>query len=458
MPDLHFGYQFLVVVFVILLNAFFASAEVALVSVRQSRLKQLAAEGQAGAKAALSLLENPERLLSVVQVGVTLASLGLGWAGEGTLFVLFKRLFGSFVTPATEGIWHGASFALAFALMTYLHVVAGEVVPKNLAIERADRLAIVVAPVLLLFYRVSGPFVFVIERSASALSRAIGLGGDTLGGGHSAEELKFIISASWRHGQLESFEEKAIQRILELQDYVVREIMVPRGEIVSVPVAASLDRVLELMNEHQFSRIPVYERQPEHIIGIVHYKDLLTVWHDRRTATERRRPVPKFDLRLLMTKPFVVPETKPLNQLVDDFRREHSHIAVVVDEFGSVVGLVTLEDVLEQMFGEIEDEHDAHLPPVAYRASELELEGTINIRDLETQFGIVIPVEESFETLAGFLLYRLGRIPEAGATVQHAPYLFTVLEMDRNRIARVKVERTESAGQAEEEEPNDRGR
>ncbi len=440
MSDTYFGYRFVLLVVVLLLNGFFAAAEVALVSVRQSRLKQMAAEGQTGAKAALHLLSNPERLLSVVQVGVTLASLGLGWAGESTLYALFERLLGPLVTGATAGPLHGVSFVTAFLLMSYAHVVLGEVVPKNLAIEKADRVAVIVAPALLLFYRAAAPFVWVAEHSASAVSRALGLKGKQRGGGHSAEELKFIIAASHRYGHLESFEGKAIQRLLELQDYLVREIMVPRSEIVSAPADATLDDLLELFQRSHFSRIPIYRGEPEHIVGIVHYKDILSVWHQRRLATQRRQPVGKFDLRLLMSKPFVVPETKPLNQLVDDFRRKRVLMAIVVDEFGTVVGLVTLEDVIEQIFGEIEDEHDVH-PPAARPSAVLELEGTINIRDLETQYGIEIPVDAGFETLAGFLLYRLGRIPSAGDTVENGGYRFTVLEMERNRIARVRVER-----------------
>ena len=447
MDDSYFGYRFLLVAFVILLNAFFAGAEVALVSVRRSRLKQMAAEGQAGAKAALNLLSNPERLLSVVQVGVTLASLGLGWAGEGTLYALFVRWFGPLATETTQNIVHGFCFAAAFFLMAYAHVVIGEVVPKNLAIAKADRLAVIVAPALLLFYRISGPFVYIIECSATALSRMLGARGEQLGGGHSAEELKFIITASRRHGQLEYFEETAIQHMLDLHDYLVREIMVPRGEIVSTSSDASLDDILILMQEHQFSRLPVYENEPENIIGIVHYKDLLTLWHNRRVATEKRRPVPRFDLRLLMRKPFVVPETKPLNQLIDDFRNSHSHLAIVVDEFGTVIGLVTLEDVLEQVFGEIEDEHDVHLPPVEPASPVLEIEGTTNIRDLETQHGIEVPVDAGYETLAGFILNRLGYIPQPGDQTDHENYQFTVLEMERNRIARVRIEKTEPTGE-----------
>ncbi len=445
MEEARVGYRLLLVGFVLLANGFFAAAEVALVSVRQSRLKQLAAEGQTGANAALSLLERPERLLSVVQVGVTLASLGLGWAGQETLYFLFTQWFGSGLAPEFGQLFRSLAFGLAFLLITYAHVVVGEVVPKNIAIEKADRLAVVVAPVLLVFARVATPFVFVIERSAALLSRGLGRKGEPLGGGHSAEELKFILLVSRRRGQVESFEEAAISRLLDLQDYLVREIMVPRSEIVSAPVTASLDEMLSLMAEHKFSRVPVYEGGKEHIIGIVHFKDLVAVWREHRRAAESQRARPQFSLRLLMTKPYVVPETKPLNQLISHFRNVHSHMALVVDEFGTVVGLVTMEDVLEQIFGEIEDEHDVHLPPVVRHAPILELEGGVSIRDLEMHYGIELPVDAGFETLAGFLLHRLGSIPAPGNELEYEGYRFTVLEMERNRIARVRVERLSAA-------------
>ena len=437
------SYRLLAVAFVLLMNAFFAAAEVSLVSARPSRLKQLAAEGNVGARAALSLLATPERLLSVVQVGVTLASLGLGWAGENLVFGALTAALGPLIPEGFTAALHTVSFGAAFVVIAYAHVVFGEVIPKNLALERAEALSVLIAPALLVFSRAVSPFVYVIERSAKASSRVLGLKAEPLGGGHSAEELKLIISASRLHGRLESFEEAAIRRLLDMQDYLVREIMVPRSEITSVNVNADLDEVLTVMHQHQFSRLPVYEGEPEKVIGVVHYKDVADVWWERRAAAGERRRAPQFGLRFLMRKPFVVPETKPVNQLVDDFRGEHSHMAIVVDEFGTVVGLVTLEDVLEQIFGEIEDEHDAHLPPLVSHAPELELDGRINIRDLETQYGIVLPVDAGFETLAGFLLDRLGYIPQGGETVDYDGLRFTVVAMDRNRIARVKIERPE---------------
>jgi CBS domain containing-hemolysin-like protein len=437
--DGYFGYRILLLFFILALNGFFAAAEVALISVRQSRLRAMAAEGHLGANAALSLLANPERLLSVVQVGVTLASLGLGWAGEDTVFRLIIRAFEPVLTPASETILHGISFTLAFLVMTFAHVVLGEVVPKNLAMEKADRLAVLVAPTLLVFYRISEPFVFIIERSAAFVSKALGLRGSPHGGGHSPEELKFIVSTSMKEEH--QFEQSAIQRLIDLQNYAVREIMVPRNDMVSISVDATLDEILKLVAEHQYSRFPVYKDKPEQIIGFMHTKDLVLVWQERRRASELRRPSPPFDIRRLLRKPMVVPESKLLNQLVDEFRTTHTHMAMVVDEFGTIAGLVTIEDVFEQIFGEIEDEHDVRRPLPPIEAAELELEGGTNIRDLQNQYGISVPVDAGFETLAGFLLFEFGRIPSAGDFVEHGNRRFTVLDMDRNRIARVLVEK-----------------
>jgi len=434
-------YRFIILIAVLTLNGFFAAAEVALVSVRKSRLRALAAEGQVGAQAALNLLANPARLLSVTQAGVTLASLGLGWAGESTMYNLILLLFNPVLTPALAPWVHALSFTIAFLLISYAHVVLGEVVPKNLAIEKADRLAILVAPVLLVFDRISSPFIFFAERSAAAISRGIGLRGSHTGGGHSAEELKFIVSSSRREGHLHRFEEDAIQALLELQNYYAREIMVPRNAVVSVSVDASLDQVLRRMRENQYSRLPVYQGDPEHIIGYVHYKDMMRIWEERRIAAERKRPLRPFHLSRVLRKPLVVPETKPLNDLIDEFRSTHKHMAVVVDEFGTIVGLVTLEDALEQILGEIGDEHDVKRPRPAAEATEIEVEGTISIRDLDTQYGLELPGDAGFETLAGFLLFQLGKIPNEGEAVEYGGRRFTILQMEHNRIARVAIAR-----------------
>jgi CBS domain containing-hemolysin-like protein len=431
-------FRLVLVVLLIAVNGFFAGAEVALLSVRHSRLRQLAADGSAGAQAALNLLSNPGRLLSMTQVGVTLASLGLGWAGEDTLYQLLVRWFHPVTTPLTTKLLHAVSLLLAFLVISYCHVVLGEVVPKNLAISKADQLAALVSPALLVFYRIAVPFVIVIERSAGALTRALGLKSGAHGGGHSAEELKLIVSSSRGLGYLPEAQEDMIHRVLDLGTIAVREIMVPRNDIVSVPVDPSLDQVLRVMIESQHSRLPVFDNGK--VLGVLHYKDLLPVWEERRRAIRSGRPSRSFRLSRLLRPLPVVPESKPVSQMLEEFRRGHSHMAIVVDEFGTIAGLLTVEDVLERVVGKIEDEHDEKIER-ASETAEIELDGTTRIRDLESEFGIEIPTDGGFETLAGFLLFRLGEIPHVGQSVDHDRRRYTVLEMDRNRIARVRVER-----------------
>src|SRR3954467_11420980 len=368
-------------------NGFFAAAEVSLVSVRQSRLRELAEQGHTGAQSALNLLANAGRLRSTPQFGVTLASLGLGWAGEDTVYQLLRGVLESLHIPLSRVVLHGIGFAVAFLVISYAHVIIGEVVPKNLAIQKADRVAMLAAPALLVFYRLSHVFVVVIEQSSALVLRAFGLGAEHAHGGHTPEELKYIIQSSRHEGHLEEFQQDAIQNLIDLSDYTAREIMTPRPEIVSLPVNAELDQVLSTMAEHKYTRLPVYEDRPEQIIGFVHYKDLMRLWDQRRFAYDQRRAGRGFRLRRFIRKPLVVPETKPLNQLVDEFRQNHTHMALVVDEFGTVTGLVTLEDVLDQVFGDIGDEHDLVRPETPPEDKSLRLEGNTTIRELETRYG-----------------------------------------------------------------------
>jgi CBS domain containing-hemolysin-like protein len=423
------------------INGFFAGAEVSLLSVRHSRLRQMAEEGHAGAQSALNLLSNPGRLLSVTQVGVTLASLGLGWAGEDTVYGILVAALHVVTTPGTVKLLHAASLVVSFLVISYFHVVLGEVVPKNLAMARADRVAALVAPALLVFYRLSLPFVVVIERSAAALTSVAAPKGGSHAGGHSTEELKLIVSSSRGLGYLPEAQEDMIHRVLDLETVVAREVMVPRNDIVAIEAKATLDDVLRMMIEAQHSRLPVYDETPGKIIGILHYKDLLPIWQERRNAIRSGRPSRAFRIQRLLRPHLVVPETKPLSQLLEEFRRGHSHMAMVVDEFGTIAGLLTVEDVLEQLVGRIEDEYDEKAQPRG-QSGLVELDGATRILELESEYGIEIPASGGFETLAGFLLFKLGEIPHAGESVVYGGRCYTVVEMDRNRIARVRIEKT----------------
>ena len=384
MTQSYYGFRIPLLFLILATNAFFAAAEVSLLTVRRSRLRQMAEEGDKGAKAALSLLANPERLLSMTQVGVTLCSLGLGWAGEDTIYGLLSGMFQPLETPAVRAVLHAVCFVLAFLIMTFAHVVIGEVAPKHLAIDKADKMASSVALPLLVFYRLMAPFVYIIERSSVAMSRVLGVRGGAHGAGaHSSEELKWIVSLSRGAGHLPAIEEDMIHHIIDLETLYVRQIMVPRNEIVSVPVDASLEQVLRTMVEHQHSRLPVYREKPEQIVGVLIYKDLLAVWYHRRAAITAGRRVPPFRVEQVMRKHAVAPETKPLVQMLEEFKQGRSHMAMVVDEFGTIVGLLTVEDVLEQIVGEIDDEYDVKELRPAHEAPVLELDGATKIRDLE---------------------------------------------------------------------------
>jgi CBS domain containing-hemolysin-like protein len=289
------------------------------------------------------------------------------------------------------------------------------------------------------------PFVVVIERTSALILRALGSEAGHIRGGHTPEELKYIIQASQGEGGLDRFEQTAIQRLIDLSEYSAREIMTPRHSIISLPVDASLEQVLAVMTEHKYSRVPVYEDRPEQIIGIVHYKDLMRVWEEGRFAYDQRRAARPFRLRRFVRKPLVVPESKPLSQLIDEFRKSHTHMALVVDEFGTVTGLVTLEDVLQQIFGDIGDEHDDVRPTPSTKERVLELDGGTTIRDMETRYSLTLPAEAGFETLAGFLLFQFGYIPKVNESIDYGGRRFTIKKMDRNRIANVLVEKLEPA-------------
>jgi CBS domain containing-hemolysin-like protein len=439
--DAIFGYRLIAIVLIVAVNGFFASAETALVSVRSSRLKRLAENRITGATAALALLSNPERLLSVVQVGVTLTSLALGWVGEATFEHAILAALQPVMVPAILPFVKGVSVVFAFLLMTFVHVVFGEVVPKNLAIGSADRFSVLVAPPLLVFYRLAEPMVWTIERASVWVSRAVGIRSEAHAAGHSREELQFIVNAGESAGQVTAFERKAITNLLDLQHYNVREVMVPRNQLVSVPADASIDAVLQVMSESHYSRLPVYEGSKENLIGIVHVKDVLNYWTERRLSNLKRRAVAPFDLKSIVRKVPVVPESRELHLALDDLRAQTAHVAFVVDEFGTISGMVSTEDLFEQVFGEIEDEFDAVQALPGTREDVFEVEGTTPIRDLDVLYGIELPTEADFETLAGFLMDRLGRIPAVGDVVEHEGIRFEVLEMDFNRIVRVRVER-----------------
>lgn len=432
----------IVVLFLVGLNGFFVAAEFALVAIRGSRVRQLVEEGDVRAKVVQAVLLDLDRVLSGVQVGITFASLGLGYVGQVTLANLFRPLFAWIPGPQGMVLTQGVAMTLAFAIITFMHVVLGELVPKSLSLQRPERIALLVARPLLWFLKVfSWPIDF-FDAASQRIVRLMGVANPqahTLV--HSAEELLILIQQARERGLLELGEEKFIQSAMELSQVQVREIMVPRPDMHVLSADAGLEEVMALFATTQRSRIPVYEETPDHFIGFVHIKDMLWVLLDRDRRAEEGLPPPPFNLRRILRELLIVPETKPASELLIELRAKRTGMALVVDEFGSILGLVTMEDILEQMVGEIHDEFDVIERPLTLADGAMVFDAAMNVRDLETQYNIHLPEDSSYETVGGFVLNQLGFIPRGGETLDHGGVRFTVVEMDRRRIARVKIQR-----------------
>jgi putative hemolysin len=437
--------QSVAVAMLILANAFFVAAEFALVSIRDTRIEQLLASGVPGARAVLRLQRDLDDFLPAVQLGVTLCSLALGWIGEPLAANILLGWFDALPLTQPHALLyaHIAAVTLGFALITYFHVVVGELVPKSLALRRAEALAVAVAPPMLVFMAVVRPAVRLLKSSAAVILRGFDIPMSERAQVHSPEELKLIASAARRMGLLPKFQETLIHRALELDEVSIREIMTPRQKIFSLPSNMLVEDASARVIDRKHSRVPVYDetRGPEHIVGVVYSKDLSRLMYVRSTSRPGATPFVELKLSQVMRDVMVAPETKSVLDLIRDFQQRRRHLAIVVDEYGSTVGLVTSEDAIEQLTGELEDEFDSPSLPVLTTASgALLMDGGVNLRDLETQMQWVLPREGGVETLAGFLLMRLGHIPEPGESIVYEGRRLTVVEMEARRIAKVRVE------------------
>ena len=441
------------VAMLILANAYFVAAEFALVSIRETRVEQMLEARVPGARAVRRLQRNLNDLLPAVQLGVTLCSLALGWLGEPLAASILAGWLDAL--PHAQVWGHVVAVVLGFALITYFHVVVGELVPKSLALRRAEALAVAIAPPMLIFISVARPAVRLLSRSASAVLHGFDIPTTERAASiHSAEELKLIATAARRLGLLPEFQETLVHRALELSDVVVREIMTPRQKIFSLPSNLLLEEACLRVFGRHYSRIPVYDeaRGPEHIVGAVYARDLARLFYFRTTTHTAAAPQTELRLAQMMHEVLVVPENKSALDLLRDFQTHRRHLAIVVDEYGSTVGLVTAEDAVEQLGGEFEDEFDAPSHPVLSSAGgAVVMDGSVNLRDLETQMQWSLPRDDGVETLAGFLLARLGHIPKPGEQVEFEGRRLTVIEMDARRIAKIRVEPVEQPAPAADE-------
>ena len=434
--------RLLAVLALICVNAFFAATEFSLVAVRLSRLRQLIKRGNTRARIVQELVSQLERVVSGVQVGLTLTTLGLGFLGEITIANAIEPLLWWLPGKSAVLMAHGVALVLAYLLLTTFHVILGELVPKGLSLNQAERVALLIARPFQWYLGALSPLISLLDGASRVILRALGVAprlSHTMV--HSAEELQILIQQARERGLLAPNEERYVQSALELAQLQVREIMVPRPDVHALPVEATLEETLQLFARTQRTRIPVYQGTLDHALGFVHIKDLFGVLIERERRAEQHRLQPPFDLRRYIRELLIVPESKPAGELLAEFRARAMAMALVVDEFGSILGLVTLEDVVEHVVGEIHDEFDLVERPLTLADGAMVFDASLNVRDFELQYQIALPDDPAYSTLGGFALSQLGFIPQGGETFDFEGHRFTVFEMDKRRIARLKVQK-----------------
>lgn len=430
------------VVLLVLLNGFFVAAEFSLVSVRKTRIAELVAQGNASAQTVQKALENPDQVIAATQLGITLASLSLGWIGEPALSHLIEPIIELFPLELRPGLSHSLSSGLAFAMITFLHVVVGELAPKSIALQDPDKTSLIVARPTLWSERLFKPFIWALNGTGNALLRLVGMepaSGHQLV--HSVEELKMLVTESAEGGAVARQESELLHAIFDFGDLLVRQVMIPRTEIIAVEADLPTAEIIPLITESTYTKFPVYDDDLDNILGIFHVKDLL------RTMQEDGWQ--KSSVRSLVREPMYVPETLPISTLLRQFRDNHQHIAIILDEFGGTAGLVTLEDLLEEIVGEVSDPFDDFTPEMVTLADgSILIDGLCLIEDVNKFLDLDLN-DPAYDTIAGYTLGKMGRIPKVNDSVEFDKVLIQVEAMDGMRIDRLKLTRLEDKKTAE---------
>lgn len=404
------GYQFAfigIALFLVFLNGFFVNAEFAIVKVRETRLRELIQAGSRRAATAHRMVRNMDEYLSATQLGITLASLGLGWIGEPAFAKIFEPVLET-LGIGSPALTHALAGGTAFALITFLHIVLGELAPKSLAIQKPEGSVLWTAAPLILFYRVSYPFIWALNGTANRILRLVGIAPTGEGElAHSEEELRFLLTHSHAHGALDRDKRRLLERVFDFAERSVRQIMVPSVEVKFLDLQKSLAENLALARRNRHTRYPLCDGSLDQVVGIVHVKDLF--WNYKLIG-------PEFDLESVKRPVRFVPENKGIKSLLSDLRKTRIHLAMVVDEFGSTVGMVTLEDLLEELVGEIQDEFDIDAPPQMVRktgADQYQVHGRALLEHVEAALKVEF-ADEANDTIAGHVMMQLGRTARIG--------------------------------------------
>jgi CBS domain containing-hemolysin-like protein len=433
----------------VLLNGFFVAAEFAIVKVRSTKIRELAEEGDWRAVAARNVISHLDAYLSACQLGITFASLGLGWIGEPAVAQLIEpTLRAAGVENPT--LVHTVAFTIAFIFISFLHIVLGELAPKSLAIRKPESTSLWLAPPLRAFYGLMYVPIVALNGTANWLLRLVGIEpvGETEQA-HSSEELRMIVGASHAHGVLNATERRLLENVIDFSEREVAEIMTPRVDMVCLFVNKTIAENLAIVRGQQHTRYPLAEGSADNVIGMIHIKDLITITVEG--AAERTGSV----LQSIKRSVLFVPERASIDALLRTIQATHTLMAIVVDEYGGVAGVVTLEDVLEELVGEIRDEFDETELEVERRGGETNVDGGLPLNEVEEMFPDLVSEEESdVRTVGGLVLKELGRIPIVGDQVTLGPYRLEVIEMDNLRITRVKIERVAGAAGLERTSSN----
>jgi len=424
-------FQLVTVLALVLANGFFVAAEFSLVTVRRSRVEELVNSGHRGARLVADILKDLDTVISSTQLGITMASLALGWVAEPFLAHLIEPWLSFLPAGAAIPAAHTLAVALAFVAITYLHIVLGELAPKTLAMQRAESTAFAVAGPMIVFARIFRPFIRLLNGSGALVLRLAGVhGANQEHMVHSQEELRIILNDSQEGGVLEERETEIIQRIFAFTDLTARQVMVPRTDMVCIPVNATLDEALEIVMRYHFTRFPVYNAGLDDIVGVAQIKDILPAICGKAES---------FDLRAIVHNPLIMPEIVRVDELLSQFRRQKTHLAVLVDEFGGTAGLVTMQDLLEEIVGEVSEgfeENEIQTEPQA--DGSILINGKVLLSDLNDRFGLEL-ADPHYVTLGGLVFSQIGRRPRLGDEVSVEETQLRVEELDGLRVALVRM-------------------
>jgi CBS domain containing-hemolysin-like protein len=421
----------LLVAILIALTGFFVASEFAIIKIRSSRIDQLIAEGNKQARAARKVIDNLDEYLSACQLGITITALGLGWLGEPTIEHLLKPLFERFELPVSVATV--LSFVIAFSTITFLHVVVGELAPKTVAIQKAEAISIWFARPLMAFYRIMYPFIWALNGSARFITGIFGfkpVSEHELA--HSEEELRIILSESYKSGEINQSEFKYVNKIFEFDNRIAKEIMVPRTEIISLSIDAPIKEQLEIIKDEKYTRYPIVDGDKDHIIGIVNIKEIFT---DLIHLDEQH----SFSIETYIRPIIQVPESIPIQELLLKMQKERIHMSILIDEYGGTAGLVTVEDILEEIVGEIRDEFDADEVPLIQKVNDSKyiIDGKVLVSEINDLFGIEID-DSDVDTIGGWVLTEQYDI-KTGGFVDIGSHTFKVTDMENHHIRYLEI-------------------